>query len=126
MTSSFDRVESVVRTITDTCLASEKYFGDLDSVVGDGDGDFGFSLARGFERVDEGWDAFDARQARRRDHVAPGGAGRDRGPRLLRPGTATATSEVRVAPGTRTSDVAVGRRPYAVGGLRPAGCSAAW
>ena len=57
MTSSFDRVESVVRTITDTCIANEKYFGDLDSVVGDGD--FGFSLARGFERVDEGWDTFD-------------------------------------------------------------------
>ncbi len=57
MTYSFDRVESVVRTITDTCLANEKYFGDLDSVVGDGD--FGFSLARGFERVDEGWDTFD-------------------------------------------------------------------
>ena len=57
MTSSFDRVESVVRCITDTCLANEKYFGDLDSVVGDGD--FGFSLARGFERVAEGWDDFD-------------------------------------------------------------------
>ena len=57
MTSSFDRVEFVVRTITDTCIANEKYFGDLDSVVGDGD--FGFSLARGFERVDEGWDTFD-------------------------------------------------------------------
>ncbi len=57
MTYSFDRVESVVRTITDTCIANEKYFGDLDSVVGDGD--FGFSLARGFERVDEGWDTFD-------------------------------------------------------------------
>ena len=61
MTSSFDRVESVVRTITDTCIANEKYFGDLDSVVGDGD--FGFSLARGFERVDEGWDTFDRTDA---------------------------------------------------------------
>ena len=57
MTSSQDRVEWVVRCITDTCIANEKYFGDLDSVVGDGD--FGFSLARGFERVDEGWDTFD-------------------------------------------------------------------
>ncbi len=61
MTSSLDRVESVVRTITDTCIANEKYFGDLDSVVGDGD--FGFSLARGFERVDEGWDTFDRADA---------------------------------------------------------------
>ena len=57
MTYSFDRVESVVRTITDTCIANEKYFGDLDSVVGDGD--FGFSLARGFENVRDQWDGFD-------------------------------------------------------------------
>lgn len=57
MTYSFDRVESVVRTITDTCIANEKYFGDLDSVVGDGD--FGFSLARGFENVRDQWDTFD-------------------------------------------------------------------
>ncbi len=57
MTYSFDRVEFVVRTITDTCIANEKYFGDLDSVVGDGD--FGFSLARGFENVRDQWDTFD-------------------------------------------------------------------
>ena len=57
MTYSFDRVESVVRTITDTCIANEKYFGDLDSVVGDGD--FGFSLARGFENVRDQWETFD-------------------------------------------------------------------
>ncbi|HEY0118268.1 MAG TPA: dihydroxyacetone kinase subunit DhaL [Cellulomonas sp.] len=57
MTYSFDRVEFVVRTITDTCIANEKYFGDLDSVVGDGD--FGFSLARGFENVRDQWDSFD-------------------------------------------------------------------
>ena len=57
MTPSQVRVESVVRCIAETCVANEKYFGDLDSVVGDGD--FGFSLARGFERVIEGWDGFD-------------------------------------------------------------------
>jgi dihydroxyacetone kinase-like protein len=51
------RVESVVRTIAQTCIENEKYFGDLDSVVGDGD--FGFSLARGFEKVLEQWDSFD-------------------------------------------------------------------
>ena len=51
------RVESVVRTITQTCIDNEKYFGDLDSVVGDGD--FGFSLARGFENVLAQWDGFD-------------------------------------------------------------------
>ena len=54
---SADRVESVVRTIADTCIENETYFGDLDSVVGDGD--FGFSLARGFENVVAQWDTFD-------------------------------------------------------------------
>jgi dihydroxyacetone kinase phosphoprotein-dependent L subunit len=51
------RVEAVVRTIAQTCVENEKYFGDLDSVVGDGD--FGYSLARGFENVIAGWDAYD-------------------------------------------------------------------
>ena len=51
------RVESVVRTVTEGCIENEKYFGDLDSVVGDGD--FGFSLARGFENVLAQWDTFD-------------------------------------------------------------------
>ena len=46
---SDSRVESVVRTITEGCIENEKYFGDLDSVVGDGD--FGFSLARGSGRI---------------------------------------------------------------------------
>jgi phosphoenolpyruvate---glycerone phosphotransferase subunit DhaL len=55
------RVESVVRTIAETCVANEKYFGDLDSVVGDGD--FGYSLARGFENVLAGWDGFDRTDA---------------------------------------------------------------
>lgn len=54
---SDSRVESVVRTITEGCIENEKYFGDLDSVVGDGD--FGFSLARGFENVLAQWDTFD-------------------------------------------------------------------
>ena len=36
---------------------NEKYFGDLDAVVGDGD--FGYSMARGFELVLQGWDDFD-------------------------------------------------------------------
>jgi len=54
-------VEFVVRTIADTCIENEKYFGDLDSVVGDGD--FGFSLARGFENVVAQWDSFDRSDA---------------------------------------------------------------
>jgi phosphoenolpyruvate---glycerone phosphotransferase subunit DhaL len=49
--------ELVVRTIADTAIENEKYFGDLDSVVGDGD--FGYSLARGFEKLLEGWDDLD-------------------------------------------------------------------
>jgi dihydroxyacetone kinase/dihydroxyacetone kinase-like protein len=47
------QVELVVRTIAETAIENEKYFGDLDSVVGDGD--FGYSLARGFEKLLEGW-----------------------------------------------------------------------
>lgn len=56
MTSLSD-TEFVVRTIAQTAVDNEKYFGDLDSVVGDGD--FGFSLARGFEIVLHDWDAYD-------------------------------------------------------------------
>lgn len=58
MTSSAqDRVDLVVRTIAQTAVDNEKHFGDLDSVVGDGD--LGYSLARGFEKVLEGWDDLD-------------------------------------------------------------------
>lgn len=42
-------VEQIVRTIAGTVVANETRFSELDSVVGDGD--FGFSLARGFEKV---------------------------------------------------------------------------
>ena len=41
--------ELIVRTIAQTAVDNEKYFCDLDAVVGDGD--FGYSLARGFEIV---------------------------------------------------------------------------
>src|SRR5919112_3343593 len=51
------QVDLVVRTIAQTAVDNEKYFGDLDAVVGDGD--FGYSLARGFEKVLEGWDDID-------------------------------------------------------------------
>lgn len=50
-------VEFVVRVIARTAVDNEKYFGDLDSVVGDGD--FGYSLARGFEIVLADWDTLD-------------------------------------------------------------------
>ena len=55
--SSIPAVELVVRTIAETAVANENYFSQLDSVVGDGD--FGYSLARGFEKVLEGFDSFD-------------------------------------------------------------------
>jgi dihydroxyacetone kinase phosphoprotein-dependent L subunit len=55
--ATFGDVENVVHTIATTAVENEKYFGDLDSVVGDGD--FGYSMARGFELVVSGWDDFD-------------------------------------------------------------------
>ena len=51
------RVESVIKLIAQTCVDNEKYFSDLDAVVGDGD--FGYSLARGFENVIAEWDEYD-------------------------------------------------------------------
>jgi phosphoenolpyruvate---glycerone phosphotransferase subunit DhaL len=50
-------VEWVVRVMAETVVANEAYFGDLDAVVGDGD--FGYSMARGFEIVLSGWNEFD-------------------------------------------------------------------
>jgi dihydroxyacetone kinase-like protein len=50
-------VESAVRVIATVAVENEKYFGDLDAVVGDGD--FGYSMARGFEIVLADWDGFD-------------------------------------------------------------------
>ena len=55
--TALQQVELVVRTIAQAAVDNEKYFGDLDAVVGDGD--FGYSLARGFEKVLEGWDDID-------------------------------------------------------------------
>ena len=55
--SGLQQVELVVRSIAQSAVDNEKHFGDLDAVVGDGD--FGYSLARGFEKVLEGWDGID-------------------------------------------------------------------
>ncbi|WP_411721044.1 dihydroxyacetone kinase subunit DhaL [Mycetocola sp.] len=55
-------VEFVVHTLAQTAVDKEKEFGDLDAVVGDGD--LGYSLARGFEKVLNDWDTF------KRDDVA--------------------------------------------------------
>lgn len=50
-------VERAVGVIAATVVDNEKYFGDLDAVVGDGD--FGYSMARGFEVVQADWDDLD-------------------------------------------------------------------
>jgi phosphoenolpyruvate---glycerone phosphotransferase subunit DhaL len=50
-------VEFVVRVVADTVLENEAYFSELDGVVGDGD--FGYSIARGFEKVLQEWDNLD-------------------------------------------------------------------
>lgn len=59
--TALDQTEFVVRTIAETAIENEKYFGDLDAVVGDGD--LGYSLARGFEKLLEGWDGIDRSDA---------------------------------------------------------------
>jgi len=46
--------ERLVRTIAQTVLDNERYFSDLDAVVGDGD--FGYSLAQGFGKLMDGWE----------------------------------------------------------------------
>jgi dihydroxyacetone kinase-like protein len=57
VSESWTGVELVVRSMAQTSVDNEKYFGDLDSVVGDGD--FGYSMARGFEIVLETFDDID-------------------------------------------------------------------
>ncbi len=54
-------IEHVVKVVAQTAVDNETYFGELDSVVGDGD--FGYSLARGFEIVLADWDTLDRTDA---------------------------------------------------------------
>ncbi|MET9479147.1 dihydroxyacetone kinase subunit DhaL [Streptomyces sp. NPDC006638] len=56
-TATTSDLEFVVRTIARTAVENERAFSDLDAVVGDGD--LGYSLARGFEIVLADWDSFD-------------------------------------------------------------------
>lgn len=56
-TDATTHLESVVRLIAQTCVENEQYFSDLDAVAGDGD--FGYSLARGFENVLAEFDGYD-------------------------------------------------------------------
>jgi phosphoenolpyruvate---glycerone phosphotransferase subunit DhaL len=55
--SSLPAVEMVVKTMAETVVANEAYFSQLDAVVADGD--FGYSLARGFSAVLADFDQFD-------------------------------------------------------------------
>ena len=55
--ATFGDVERTVHVIANVAVENEKYFGDLDAVVGDGD--FGYSMARGFEIVLAGWEDLD-------------------------------------------------------------------
>lgn len=57
ITRNAARLEEVVKTIAQTCVENENYFCDLDAVAGDGD--FGYSLARGFENVLSEWEGYD-------------------------------------------------------------------
>jgi dihydroxyacetone kinase phosphoprotein-dependent L subunit len=57
MSTSLPIVETVVRSMARTAVDNEEHFCELDAVVGDGD--FGFSLARGFEKVLEEFDSLD-------------------------------------------------------------------
>jgi len=54
---ALSQTELVVRVIAQTAVDNEKYFCELDAVVGDGD--FGYSLARGFEIVLSDWESLD-------------------------------------------------------------------
>lgn len=55
--ASVAATELFVRTLADVAIKNEKYFADLDGVCGDGD--FGISLAKGFNAVIAEWDSLD-------------------------------------------------------------------
>ncbi len=57
LTQGATRLEDIVKMIAQTCVENESYFCDLDAVAGDGD--FGYSLARGFENVLAEWEGYD-------------------------------------------------------------------
>jgi dihydroxyacetone kinase-like protein len=59
--SALSQAELVVRTIAQTAVDNETEFSNLDAVVGDGD--FGYSLARGFEIVLSDWDSLEYEDA---------------------------------------------------------------
>ena len=52
-----EQVQTIVKTMAETAFENRQYFSDLDAVMGDGD--FGESLAIGFQDVMSKWDTFD-------------------------------------------------------------------
>lgn len=56
--SNMDTLREAVRVMADTAIENEKYFCELDAATGDGD--FGYSLARGFESVLDKWETLNA------------------------------------------------------------------
>lgn len=59
--SGLQDIELVVKTIAETAMENERYFSELDAAAGDGD--FGYSLARGFGKLLEEWDQIDRKDA---------------------------------------------------------------
>ncbi|HET6449106.1 MAG TPA: dihydroxyacetone kinase subunit DhaL [Conexibacter sp.] len=57
MTQALPHAEHILRAIATTAVDNERYFCELDAIVGDGD--FGYSLARGFEQLLEQLDALE-------------------------------------------------------------------
>lgn len=55
--TTMDDLDFVVHSMATTAVDNEKAFGDLDAAAGDGD--LGYSLARGFEQVLAEWDDYD-------------------------------------------------------------------
>ena len=55
--TALSRGQLVVRVVAQTAVDNETYFCELDAIVADGD--FGYSLARGFEVVLGDWDAME-------------------------------------------------------------------
>ncbi len=57
MNSSVEATETIIRAMAEKVVESEDYFCKLDAVVGDGD--MGYSLARGFEIILQEFDNYD-------------------------------------------------------------------
>ena len=55
--TALSRAQMTVKCIAQTAVDNETYFCELDAVVGDGD--FGYSLARGFGKLLEDWDGLE-------------------------------------------------------------------